>query len=124
MMMIPFFSPLIRSRRAGLALRNYSINLQHSSPEAAKAENIYTAASSSSRKRDVETPHSFDDLQVHLGTLPNNLSVAACGGLAPSVGFIWKIPAGSRYEDSKSAGLSHYLRHAFFAVSLLPLISH
>jgi predicted Zn-dependent peptidase len=52
-----------------------------------------------------------------LAVLANNVTTVTSGTVSPAVGLIWKIPAGSRYENSNTTGLSHYLRHAFFAVT-------
>jgi hypothetical protein len=51
-----------------------------------------------------------------LTTLGNNLTVTTSSAVLPAVGLVWKIPAGSRYEQPSTTGLSHYLRHALFAV--------
>ena len=52
-----------------------------------------------------------------LTTLSNNLTITTSSAVLPAAGLVWKIPAGSRYEQPSTIGLSHYLRHALFAVS-------
>lgn len=49
-------------------------------------------------------------------TLPTNLTIATTGMVAPASSIVWKIPAGSRFENADTSGHSHYLRHALFAV--------
>jgi hypothetical protein len=59
--------------------------------------------------------------EVRSAVLGNNVMIATSGAVNPVAGLAWKIPAGSRYEDADTSGLSHYLRHAFFSVKLSPL---
>lgn len=55
-------------------------------------------------------------------TLSTGLAVATTGIVGPAVSLVWKIPAGSRYENAESSGHSHFLRHALFAVLLTGII--
>lgn len=48
--------------------------------------------------------------------LPNDMTAAISGRNLPVISFVWKFPAGSKYENSSSIGVSHYLRHALFMV--------
>lgn len=51
---------------------------------------------------------------VHEFTLPNNLRIITVPMDAPSVTALVLVGAGSRYEEAREAGLSHFLEHMMF----------
>ncbi|PJF17892.1 LuxS/MPP-like metallohydrolase, partial [Paramicrosporidium saccamoebae] len=102
----------VRSRRLFSGQTQLDAMSQEIFKEAVRGS--HTGAKSGSEP-DIKTPKSTSTPQ--LAVLANNVMVATSGAVSPAVGLMWKIPAGSRYEDASTTGLSHYLRHAFFAVS-------
>lgn len=100
----------VSTRRIHWGVRKYySVqSLKNNETSVEQSSAIYTSART--------TPHPKES-SIEISTLNNNLTVATTGSILPAVGIVWRIPAGSRYEDANTIGYSHYLRQAFFEVS-------
>lgn len=98
--------------------RDYSVYAEtvkgRSSPHSGVPQPSPAAArQQASQERDAPSPTSP---LPKVTNLPNHLMVATTERQSPAVGLVWKLPAGSKYERSETAGFSHFLRHALFLV--------